>query len=66
MIKVADDEPEIQVQKSDNLEEEYNEAPQPYGGDQFPAYLKPSKLRYLSKLYEAIPEEFYTRLREHL
>ena len=61
MIKVADDEPEIQVLKSDNLEEEYNEAPQPYGGDQFPAHLKPSKLRYLSKLYKAIPEEFYTK-----
>ena len=61
MIKVADDEPEIQVLKSDILEEEYNEAPQPYGGDQFPAHLKPGKLRYLSKLYKAIPEEFYTK-----
>ena len=59
-LKVADDEPAIQVLASDNLEEDY-ESPQDYAGDQFPAHLKTSKLRYLSKLYKAIPEEFYTR-----
>ena len=60
-IKVADDEPAIQVLKSDNMDEEYDESQQAYAGDLFPAHLKTSKLRYLSKLYRAIPEEFYTR-----
>ena len=60
-IKVADDEPAIQVLKLDNMDEEYDESQQAYAGDQFPAHLKTSKLRYLSKLYRAIPEEFYTR-----
>ena len=54
-VKVADDEPAIQVLKSDNMDEEYDESQQAYTGDQFPAHLKTSKLRYLSQLYRAIP-----------
>ena len=41
-----------------NMEEEHDEAPQQYGGRQFPAHLKPGKLPYLCKLYRAIPEKF--------
>ena len=63
VMTVAEDEEPIQVLKSDNLEEEYDETAQEYHGDQFPAHLSDGKLRYLSKLYKAIPEEFYSKTR---
>ena len=61
-LKVADDEPAIQVLASDNLEEDYDESPQDYAGDQFPAHLKTSKLRYLSKLGSHVPVGLPVRL----
>ena len=62
-MKVDDTEPAIQVLKVDTMDEEYNENEQSYPGDQFPAHLPNNKLKYLSKLYKAIPEEFYTKTR---
>ena len=61
-IHMDDNEP-IQVLKVDTMDEEYDEKEQPYSGDQFPAHLPNNKLKYLSKLYRAIPEEFYTKTR---
>jgi hypothetical protein len=62
-MKVDDTEPAIQVLKVDTMDEEYDETQQSYPGDQFPAHLPNGKLKYLSKLYKAIPEEFYTKTR---
>jgi len=62
-MQVDDTEPAIQVLKVDTMDEEYDETQQSYPGDQFPAHLPNGKLKYLSKLYKAIPEEFYTKTR---
>eukprot|EP00434_Breviolum_minutum_P046584 symbB.v1.2.042273.t1/scaffold9636.1/size2681/1 len=56
--QVADDEEPIQVMMNDNYMQEYVEVEQEYTGDVFPGH---GKLRYLQKMYKAVPEEFYTK-----
>eukprot|EP00435_Cladocopium_sp_Y103_P061866 s1483_g23.t1 len=62
-MNVSEDEPPIQVLKTDNMEEEYIDKEQAYPGDRFPDHLPEGKLKYLSKLYRAIPEEYYSKTR---
>ena len=59
--QVADDEIPIQVMMNDNYMQEYMDVDQEYQGDVFPGHLPDGKLRYLQKMYKAVPEEFYTK-----
>ena len=55
------EEPEIQVLMGSNYDQEYDDTSQPYQGDVLPGHLHESKLKYLTKMYKAVPEEFYTQ-----
>ena len=59
--QVAEDELPIQVMMNDNYMQEYMDTEQEYQGDVFPGHLPEGKLRYLQKMYKAVPEEFYTK-----
>ena len=59
--QVADDETPIQVMMNDSYMQEYMDVDQEYQGDVFPGHLPDGKLRYLQKMYKAVPEEFYTK-----
>ena len=43
---------------------DYDESPMEYAGDIFPGHLEDGKLRYLQKMYKAIPEEYYTKTKK--
>ena len=62
--QVADDEPPIQVLMGNDFNMDYDEGVYEYGGDVFPGHLPEGKLRYLQKMYKAVPEEFYTKTRK--
>ena len=62
--QVADDEPPIQVLMGNDFNMDYDEGVYDYGGDVFPGHLPEGKLRYLQKMYKAVPEEFYTKTRK--
>ena len=55
------EEQEIQVLMGSNYDQEYDDTSQPYQGDVLPGHLHESKLKYLTKMYKAVPEEFYTQ-----
>eukprot|EP00435_Cladocopium_sp_Y103_P012535 s172_g3.t1 len=59
--KVADDEP-VLLGNDYNLE--YDETEHIYEGDIFPGHLSDVKLRYLQKMYKAVPEEFYEKTKK--
>ena len=59
--QVAEDEQPIQVLLGEIYDEEYQEGETEYGGDVFPGHLPEHRLRYLQKMYRAVPEEFYTK-----
>jgi len=50
------------LEKNYNLN--YDESSQDYVGDIFPGHLEDGKLRYLQKMYKAIPEEYYTKTKK--
>ena len=50
------------MEKNYNLN--YDESSQDYVGDIFPGHLEDGKLRYLQKMYKAIPEEYYTKTKK--
>ena len=58
---VAEDEPPIQVLVGNGYNLEYDETEHSYEGDIFPGHLPDGKLRYLQKMYKAVPEEFYSK-----
>ena len=62
--QVAEDEPPIQVLLGDNYNMEYDDAECQYQGDVFPGHLPDGKLRYLQKMYRAIPEEYYSKTKK--
>ena len=62
--QVADDEPPIQVLLGDNYNLDYDESETAYAGDVFPGHLADGKLRYLQKMYKAVPEEYYTKTKK--
>ena len=55
------EESEIQVLMGSNFDQEYDDSPQQYQGDVLPGHLPDHKLKYLQKMYKAVPEEFYTQ-----
>ena len=59
--QVADDEPPIQVLLGNDYNLEHDEMEHTYEGDVFSGHLPEGKLRYLQKMYKAVPEEFYSK-----
>ena len=59
--QVADDEPPIQVLLGNDYNLEYDEMEHTYEGDVFPGHLPEGMLKYLQKMYKAVPEEFYSK-----
>ena len=62
--QVASDEQPIQVLLGKDYNIDYDESSTEYAGDIFPGHLEDGKLRYLQKMYRAIPEEFYTKTKK--
>ena len=62
--QVADDEPPIQVLMGNDFNMEYDDGVCEYAGDTFPGHLPEGKLRYLQKMYKAVPEEFYSKTKK--
>ena len=56
-------EPEIQVMMNNSFDQEYDKSPQDYAGDVYPGHLAEGKIKYLHKMYRAVPEEFYSETR---
>jgi hypothetical protein len=59
--QVADDEPPIQVLLGNDYNLEHDEMEHTYEGDVFPGHLPEGMLKYLQKMYKAVPEEFYSK-----
>eukprot|EP00435_Cladocopium_sp_Y103_P024430 s393_g6.t1 len=64
MKQVASDEKPIQVLLGHDYNIDYDEATVEYQGDTYPGHLADGKLRYLQKMYRAIPEEYYSKLKK--
>lgn len=62
--QVASDEQPIQVLLEKDYNIDYDESSTEYAGDIFPGHLEDGKLRYLQKMYKAIPEEFYSKTKK--
>ena len=58
---MAVDEPPIQVLMGNDFNMDYDDGVCEYAGDTFPGHLPEGKLRYLQKMYKAVPEEFYSK-----